>query len=108
MDSRRKNSTVVLVFRSRLVNYYLAKGFVILEQKYKHLISVPNNLKLRIYVIDKHKTDYVMACYTAISSVANTLNKLHIRSNLHTTNKTYIMINEINSMKSLINTIYPY
>ena len=40
-------------------------------------------MKRIIHVIDKQKTDYVMACYTVISSVADTLNKFHIQSNLH-------------------------
>ena len=52
--------TVILVCQSRLVNYYLAKGFVILEHNYKQLSSVPNDVKLIIHAIDKQKTDYVM------------------------------------------------
>ena len=40
-----QNSTVVLVFRSRLVNHYLEKCFVILEQKSKNLSSVLNEAK---------------------------------------------------------------
>ena len=60
---KKLKSTEILLCRSRLVNYYLAKGFVILEHNSKQLSSVPNDLKLRIHAINKPKTDYVMACY---------------------------------------------
>ena len=39
------NSTVLLLFRYWLVNYYLAKGFVILEHNYNQLGSVHNEAK---------------------------------------------------------------
>ena len=45
--------------------------------------SVPNDVKLRIHAINKQKIYYVMACYTKISSVANTKNKFYILSNFH-------------------------
>ena len=44
---------------------------------------LPNDAKLRIYVIDQLETDYVMAKNTAIYSVANTIKKLHIQKNMH-------------------------
>ena len=34
---------------------------------------LPNNVKLRIYVIDQLEADFFMAKNTAISSVANTI-----------------------------------
>ena len=55
MDSRRKNSTVILVCRSCLMNYYLEKGFVSIEYNAKQLSSVPNDTKLRINGINKQK-----------------------------------------------------
>ena len=64
------------------MSYYLSKGFVIIEHTYKQLSIVPNDVKLRIHTIYK-KTDYVNAYYTEISSVENTINKLHIQSDLH-------------------------
>ena len=76
------NSTAILLYRSRLVNYYLAKVFIIIKQKSKHLSIVPNEVKQIIHAINKQKTDYVMACYTEFFSVANTLKKFHIHSNL--------------------------
>ena len=33
-------------------------------------------------IYDIHKSDFVMACYTEIPSVENTINKFHIRSDL--------------------------
>ena len=79
----KPNSTVILNFQSCLVNYYLEKGFVFIKHNYKQLISLPNDVKLRINAIDKLETDFVMEKITAISSVANTINKLHIQSNFH-------------------------
>ena len=46
---------VILVCRSCLVHYYLEKGFVILEHNSKQLSSVPNDVKIRIYAINKQK-----------------------------------------------------
>ena len=76
---RNTNSTDISVCRYLLVSYYLEKGLVIREYNSKNLISVPNDVKQIIHAIDKQKTDYVMACYISTSSVANTLNKLHIQ-----------------------------
>ena len=80
---KKKNSTLVLVCQYCLVDYYLAKVLVIIEHNSKQLSSVSNNVKLRIHAINKQKKDYVMACYTEISSLENTINKSHILSNLH-------------------------
>ena len=40
-------------------------------------------MKLRIHVIDKQKTYFVTAKTTVISSVENTIKKLHIQSDFH-------------------------
>ena len=50
--TKKKNSTVMLVCRYCLVNYYLSKGFVIFEHNSKQLISVTNGLKLIIHAIN--------------------------------------------------------
>ena len=60
---KKPNSTVILVCQYVLVNYYLAKVFVILEHKSKQWSSVPNDVKLIIHAINKQNTYYVMACY---------------------------------------------
>ena len=60
------------------MNNYLAKVFYIIEKDSKQLSMLPNNAKLRIYVFDQPETDFFMVKNTAIYSVANTINKLHI------------------------------
>ena len=62
---------------------YSAKGFFIIGKDSKHLISFPNDVKLRIYVIDKPKTDFVTAKNTVISFVSDKINILNIQTNLH-------------------------
>ena len=59
------------------------KRFFIIKQNSKQLSSLTNDVKLRIHVIDQLGTDFVMAKITAISSVANTINKFRIQSNVH-------------------------
>ena len=44
---------------------------------------LPNYVKLRINLIDKMDTDFFMAKNKSISSVANTIKKLHIQINMH-------------------------
>ena len=105
----KPNLTSILNLRSRLVDYYLAKIIVIIQHNSNKLSSVPNDVKLRIHVIDKQKTYFVMACIIAIYSVANTINKFHIQYYLHFfTNKTSIIINKRKWMKCFINTIFHY
>ena len=52
---KNTNSTVILVCRSWLVNYYIKRGFVIIEHNSKHLISVPNEVKQCINEINIQK-----------------------------------------------------
>ena len=80
---RKPNSTAILVCWCRLVNYYLSKGFVIIEHNYTQLSSVWNDLRLMIHAIYKQKIDHVMAFTTEISSVANTIKKLDVQYPLH-------------------------
>ena len=80
---QKLNSTVILNFRSCLVNKYLEKGFFIIASKYKQISSIPNDVKLIVHAINQLETYSVMAKNAEISSVANTINKFHIQSNLH-------------------------
>ena len=77
------NSTVVILYRTPLVEYYLAKVFVILEHNSTELSIVPNEVKQIMHAIDMHDSEYVMSCYTSITYVANTVKKLHIMSDLN-------------------------
>ena len=61
------------------MNYYLENVLIIIKYKYNQLISFTNDVKLRIRAFDKQRTDFFMACTTAISSVANTIIKFHIQ-----------------------------
>ena len=65
---RELNSTVVLNFRSHLVNNYLVKLFFIIEKDYKQLSILPNDVRLIIHVIDNLENYFVMAKNTAIWS----------------------------------------
>ena len=57
---KKPNLTVILNFLSHIVNNYLEKRFYIIEYDSKHLIMLPNDLKLRVYVIDQIETDFFM------------------------------------------------
>ena len=106
--AEKPNLTFIFNFRYSLVNYYLADQIAIIKHNYKQLSSVFNDVKLRLHVIDQQKTYFVMYCTTAISSVANTINKLHIYSDLFFTKKNSIVIKKIKWINFLMNTIFPY
>ena len=72
------NSTLILNFRSRLINNYLSKGFFIIEQVSKQLLLIPNYVVFIIKLVDNLKTDYVMVKNEEILSVSNTIKQLHI------------------------------
>ena len=94
---KKPNSTVILNCRSRLVNNYLEKVFYIIENDSKQKSMIPNDMKLRINVIDQLDTYFVMAKNKAIYSVANTIKKLHIQKIcIGFTNKTSIRIKKLN------------
>ena len=65
------------------MNNYLEKGFFIIEEKYKQLSMLPNDLELTIHAIEQLETFFVMAKNKAIYSVENTIKKLHIQSDLY-------------------------
>ena len=65
------------------MNKYIAKGLFIIENNSKQLNILPNDVKLITHAIDKLEIDFVMKKYTAISSVENTIKKLHIQSDLN-------------------------
>ena len=79
---KKQNSNVILNCQYRLVNNYLAKGLFIIEKESKQLSILPNDAKLKIYVIDQLEIYFVMAKNIAISSVENT-KILHIQKNIH-------------------------
>ena len=62
----KPNSTVILNYQYRLVNNHLEKGFYIIKKELNQESMPPNDLKLRINVIDQMDTDSVMAKKNAI------------------------------------------
>ena len=78
---------MILNFRTRLIKNYLSKGFSIIEQITKQLIFLPNDVKLRINLIDQLDIDYVMVKNKEIYAVANTIKQFHIQKNMHMTQK---------------------
>ena len=74
-----------------------------------NLSSVPNEVKRRIYVVDIHDSYHVMACYTAITSVENTINKLHIMYNFYSSYIHNLYHDKQESVDYLFfNTLNPY
>ena len=81
------NSTMVLKLQSRLIKNYLSKGLYIIEQGSKQLNLNPNDIILRINLVDQLKKDYVMVKNESLSAVANTIKQLHIHKNMNVTYK---------------------
>ena len=83
----KSNSTVILNCQSRLINNHLPKLFFIIDQGSKQLNFIPNEVRLRIIMVDNLKTDYVMVKNEAISVVTNFIKQLHIYKNMRMTYK---------------------
>ena len=60
--TKKINPTVILLFHTRLVEYYLEKGFIIIQYNSKNLSSVPNKEKQITHAINIQKSYFVMAC----------------------------------------------
>ena len=69
---------------------------------------LPNDVKLRINVIYQLDTDFVMAKNKEISSVANTIKKLHIQKNMHLIYKQDFYKDKKNEIDELLlNNLFP-
>ena len=66
-----------------MVNKYLAKLFYIIEKYLKQKNILPNDVKLRINVIDQLDTYFFMVKNKAVSSVANIIKNVHIQKNMY-------------------------
>ena len=64
-------------------NNDLTKVFYFIEKESKKKSMLPNDVILRINLIDQMDTYFVMAKNKAISSVANTIKKLHIQKHMY-------------------------
>ena len=49
------------------MNNYLEKELFIIENDYKKLSILPNDVKLKVHVIDQLETDFIMTKNTVIS-----------------------------------------
>ena len=72
------------------MNNYIAKGLFIIENNSKQLNILLNDVKLITHAIDKLEIDFVMKKNTAISSVENTIKRLHIQSDLNFIYKEFL------------------
>ena len=77
---KEENKIVILMFRVKLVSYYLSKGFLIIDPKSDALDNVPLKFKQQIHTIDKYGTDSSITCNIYIPSATNTLNNVHLKS----------------------------
>ena len=78
------NSAVIFSCRSKLVDYYLKKCFVLFENNSNALKNVPLRVKQRINAEHLYTNYFVMACYSLNPSAANTLKIITICIFLHT------------------------
>ena len=65
-----------------MLEYYLSKGFVVLECNSKNLKIIANEEK-KLNTMDMHDSDYVMTCTSAITSISSTLKKFLLQNSLH-------------------------
>ena len=75
---KKPNSTVILNFRTHMINNYLEKGLYIIERGTKQLSLKPNDVILRINMNNQLDTYYVLK-KNAIYAVANTIKQLHVQ-----------------------------
>ena len=68
--------------RSKLVSYYLSKGFEIIDQDYQAPKDMYLRVKQRIHAINMFDNDYLTTCSTTITSVKNNLKKTHLSENI--------------------------
>ena len=68
-----------------------------------------NYVKLRVCTIGQLEKDFVMEKSTSISSVANTIKKMHTQSDFHLIFKKNLYCDKQNEMDEfLMNTVFPY
>ena len=81
--TKKPYSAVILNFLSRLVNKYLTKRLYITEKDSKQLSMLPNDVELRIYVIDKLETYFIMTKKHSNFLCSKHHLKIHIKKNMH-------------------------
>ena len=96
-DTKTKNPTKMYSVLNCFLYYFIDNYF-----RVNYLCCHSNDVKLRIHVINKQKTDYVMAFYTEISSVENTVNKLQTLSTFHYVYQQNLYRDEQKEMEELV------
>ena len=94
------NSVVVLKCPKSMLEYYLSKGFTLLECNTNNLVKITNEVKYRIHAEEIDNSDKVMTCTSTVLSTSNTLKKLAANKGFNYSyiwrefnNKKYIIIN---------------
>ena len=72
------NSTLILTCRSKLVSYYLWKGFVRIEKSYQALKNFPQIVKNCITAINMYENDSTMSWCNPIHLVTNNLKNIYL------------------------------
>ena len=70
------DSVVILKCPKSILEYYLSKGFNILECNVNNSEKNPNEVKQRIHAEETDNSDKFMICINTITSTSNTLNNL--------------------------------
>ena len=91
-------SIVILKFSNRMSEYYFNKGFIQLTCDEGHLKTLPVRVKDRVGAELKVNSDLVMLCYTTITSTSNTLKKLFISIDYHSSYSTDNYNNQTEAM----------
>ena len=71
-----------MTWHNTLVSYYPSKVFVILDNNSDAMTNVTKHVTQRIHAEDLHPNNYIMMCNRAIPYASNTVNKIHISSDL--------------------------
>ena len=71
-----------IIMSFTVVGILFFKTFFMLERN-KKFMRIENESKQAIHAMDTHDSEYVMTCTTAINSISNTLKKLLVQSDLH-------------------------
>ena len=99
---KNMHSFVILKCPKRMLEYYLSKGFAILEINFNNFAKLLNEVKQIINEEEIDNSDYVMICINTIPSTSNTLNKLLLNKMLH---YSYIQ-REFNEKDEIIKNIF--
>ena len=88
-----------------MLEYYLSKGFFVLEWNANNLKIIANYAKQIFHAMDMHDSDHVMNCTTTIPSIPNMLNKLLLQYDLHS---SYNQTRYIGEEEIIHNIFSPY